>query len=389
MITNAGKSILSKYLIGQSPSYASHIAIGCGPNAIDSAGEFGDYSEYESLDFEMFRVPILSRGYITDATGTSIALSAELPTEDRYEITEVGIFSSGTNPSAGSRDSKNLFTITEAEGWEYHDQNGPKTIPFRTKRLNDNDDYPLDINFTIELPSEPDPVMPTVFFANASNTIFENEARANRNERCRFLDSMIMIRGDEGDISIDEDTGNLIENAGSNHIHRTGITIPLERNSQEDKMKLALSVINREEAAGDPDEVRILMEFRSTESDAETAQFSTFSARITDFSDGRYFVVSKDLGDLTPTSTDFTWSSISVVKITACVIKAGVKSDKWYVAIDGVRLENVSTKNPLYGMTGYSVVRTEDGLPIVKESNTKSIVEFRFAIDVDGPIGVS
>ena len=30
MITNVGKSIITKYLLGQSPAYASHIAIGCG-----------------------------------------------------------------------------------------------------------------------------------------------------------------------------------------------------------------------------------------------------------------------------------------------------------------------------------------------------------------------
>ncbi len=30
MITNTGKSIMAKYLVGQAPAYASHIAIGCG-----------------------------------------------------------------------------------------------------------------------------------------------------------------------------------------------------------------------------------------------------------------------------------------------------------------------------------------------------------------------
>jgi hypothetical protein len=49
-----------------------------------------------------------------------------------------------------------------------------------------------------------------------------------------------------------------------------------------------------------------------------------------------------------------------------------------------LRFENTSIKNPLYGLTGYSVVRTEtaDGLPIIKGSNTKSLVEFRFDLSV-------
>jgi hypothetical protein len=32
MITNIGKNLLAKYLVGQTPSYASHIAVGCGTN---------------------------------------------------------------------------------------------------------------------------------------------------------------------------------------------------------------------------------------------------------------------------------------------------------------------------------------------------------------------
>lgn len=386
MITNTGKAILSKYLIGQSPSYASHISIGCGAKPLNSEQEFSDYSEKTTMDFEMFRVPILSRGYVADEFGTtSVAFSAELPTEERYEITEVGIFSSGSNPSAGSRDSKTLFTISREEGWEYHDQTSARQIPTVLIPLNDNDTSSADIDFSIPTsPEDPTPITPTVFYANASNTVFESGNRIARGERCRFLDNMIMIRGDEGDISSD-----LVENtSSSNHIHLTGITLPLDRNAATDQLKLAFSVINRTESAGNPDEVRIIMEFRSTESATTEAQVATFKESITDFSGSRYFVVSKQLQELQKT-INFTWSSIGVVKISAMVVKDGVASSDWYVAIDGVRLENVSTINPLYGLTGYSVVRTIDGLPVIKSSNTKGLVEFRFSIDVDGPPGAS
>lgn len=386
MITDAGKAILSKYLIGQSPSYASHIAIGCGPTPLNNEQAFSDYSAKTSMDFEMFRVPILSRGYVTDELGiTSVAFSAELPTEERYEITEVGVFSSGTNPSAGSRDSKTLFSISREEGWEYHDQASAREIQFVSSRLNQNELTPDDIDFTIPTSSsDPTPIMPTVFFANASNTVFESGGRVARHERCRFLDNMVMIAGDEGDIDTD-----LIENtATSNHIHLTGINLPLDRNSATDELRLALSVINKEDAIGDPDEVRVIVEFRSTESSTTDAQVAIFRERITDFSNGRYFVLSQQLQELEKT-INFTWSSIGVVKIVVSVISGGVPSSDWYVAIDGIRLENVSTINPLYGLTGYSVVRTTDGLPVVKGSNTKGLVEFRFSIAVDGPPGVS
>jgi len=38
--------------------------------------------------------------------------------------------------------------------------------------------------------------------------------------------------------------------------------------------------------------------------------------------------------------------------------------------------------NPLYGLVGYTVAKTTGGLPIIKETNTSSLLEFRFAMDV-------
>ena len=87
MITEKGKSIIAKYLIGQSPAYASYIAIGCGAKPLDSStGVFGDYSDQKSLDFEMLRVPIISRGFVNEDGDDKIVLTAELPSDERYEI---------------------------------------------------------------------------------------------------------------------------------------------------------------------------------------------------------------------------------------------------------------------------------------------------------------
>ena len=53
-----------------------------------------------------------------------------------------------------------------------------------------------------------------------------------------------------------------------------------------------------------------------------------------------------------------------------------------YVELEGIRLENDTTVNPVYGMVGYSVVRTGDGQPLYKFQNTNNYVEFRFNLDV-------
>jgi len=120
MITNTGKTIIGKYLLGQAPAYASYIAIGCGNTPIATGDPLGDYSTKNNLDFEMFRVPISSRGFVNEGGLDKIVLTAELPTEERYEITEVGLFSAGSNPSAGAYDSKTVLAFTQGENWQHH-----------------------------------------------------------------------------------------------------------------------------------------------------------------------------------------------------------------------------------------------------------------------------
>jgi hypothetical protein len=72
MLTNTGKNILAKYLIGQTPAYASYIAFGCGAQAIAQEDSFDDYSDQTNLNFEMFRAPIISRGYVSDVEQVTI-----------------------------------------------------------------------------------------------------------------------------------------------------------------------------------------------------------------------------------------------------------------------------------------------------------------------------
>ena len=104
MITNKGKSIIGKYMLGQAPAYASYLAIGCGPQPLQTEDVADDFATKTNLDFEMFRVPISSRGFVNENGIDKIVLTAELPTEERYEITEVGLYSAGSNPSAWSNE---------------------------------------------------------------------------------------------------------------------------------------------------------------------------------------------------------------------------------------------------------------------------------------------
>jgi hypothetical protein len=127
-----------------------------------------------------------------------------------------------------------------------------------------------------------------------------------------------------------------------------------------------------------------MVEFSNSD-EQDTGQWARFEAILSaddyDFINNRYYVVTKQLQQLRK-STSFTWSSVNIVKIFACTLVSDTPSSDFYVVLDALRLENVSTTNPLYGLTGYSVIKTTDGMTVTKLSNTTNYVEFRFTVDV-------
>jgi hypothetical protein len=380
MITNTGKSIIAKYLLGQAPAYASYIAIGCGATPLDTADEIGDYSTKTNLDFEMFRVPISSRGFVNEDGVDKIVLTAELPTEERYEISEIGIYSAGSNPSAGAYDSKTVFAFTQTENWQYVTTASAVAI--------DTESNALDAPNYDNIIAIADPVFQT----SADNPIFFKSPRVARYERPRFLNNVIMIKGNEADLDIESDSGPTQDTfeigAGSNYIRLSGTTVDFTKNSPTDQLRLAFSIVNRDGTYGSgtqPERARVLVSFENTSG----TQFARLEAEVADDSSGgqydfateRYFVVTKQLQQLYRTS-GFDWNDVSVVKIYACVIDGVNPSGNYYVALDALKLENVTTVNPLYGLTGYSVIQTSGAATVVKSPNTNNYVEFRFSVDL-------
>jgi hypothetical protein len=382
MITNIGKSIIGKYLLGQAPAYASYIAVGCGAQPLATSDPYGNYDLKENLDFEMFRVPISSRGFVNDGGTEKLVLTAELPTEERYEITEIGLYSAGSNPSAGAYDSKTVFAFTQGENWQYHTEAAASLIPTITEPLDD----PLDDNVI----ATTDPVFQT----NADNSIFYKTPRPERYERARFLNNVILMRGDSSDLTIDPSTGSSAGHfsieSGSNHIHLLSPDVDFNKNSPIDELRLAFSIISKDgDSSAVPDTVRILVDFAETDED-NAGQFARFEIDLEngngtggtyDFSTNRYYVASTQLQGLYQTQ-GFTWNAVTVVKIYACAIVSDVPSEDYYIALDALRLENIATTNPLYGLTGYSVVKNTDAETIIKSPNTSNYIEFRFSVGV-------
>lgn len=464
MITNIGKNILAKYLIGQAPAYASFVAVGggakpliqssvgvletsilnevalietdqahgfsqgdsiqitnVGTSNIDSVYTSGiyqisavptetsftfnlldeddlalenispaglaqiDFSNKKALDFEMFRVPIVSRGFVNENDISKIVFTAELPSEERYDITEVGIYSAAENALARSIDSKLLYSFSQDEPWEYHTQDTSLAISTFYDALDGGNNTNIIT------------VQENVFQSNADNEIFANQDRVNRYEQSRFLNNMVLIIGDDSHLILDEEdyltTNPVVDpvtDIFSNHIHLTGVSLNLDQNSATDEMRLAFSIINKNGADTDsPDKVRILIEFASSDT-LGVGDWARFEVNIEngllsgqqDFSTNRYFVVKKQLQELRR-SEGFTWSSVDTVKVYACLLENDLPSNDYYVSLDAIRLENLTTANSLYGLTGYSKIVNDGAKAILKAPNSTNYLEFRFAVDVN------
>ena len=384
MITTKGKSIIGKYMLGQAPAYASYLAVGCGPTPLQTEDVADNFATKENLDFEMFRVPISSRGFVNENGIDKIVLTAELPTEERYEITEVGLYSAGSNPSAGAQDSKTVFAFTQGENWEYHTSSAAVAIPIISVPLDANDDDIINATGTAN----------GVFQTNADNSIFYNTDRVDRYERPRFLNNTILMQGDDSDLSIGGGGSGGVDHFvvdSGNHIHLTSPNVDFSQNSPLDELRFAFSLVNRDgTSAANPDTVRILIDFAATDSNNPTT-YARFEINIEDGVDGydfatnRYFVVSKQLQELYK-SQNFTWNAVTVVKIYVSIfdsLSGGYfPTSDYYIALDALRLENIATVNPLYGLTGYSVIKNDDATTIIKSPNTNNYVEFRFSIGV-------
>jgi hypothetical protein len=383
MITNTGKTIISKFLLGQAPSFASHIAVGCGKKPILLTDPQPDFSSKTSLDFEMFRIPISSRGYVSENNINKLVLTAELPTEERYEITEVGIFSAGSNPSAGQSDSKTVFGFTDTENWQYNNGSSSSDIPKITEQLDststdtistiDKINVNTNTNITEEL---------YVFETNADNAVFFNQDRVDRYERARFFNNVILMRGDS---SVLPYSGSHFTSLGGKSVVYPNSITSFSQNSPIDELRLALSIITKNSSSDVPDKVNVVVNF--TNSDG--SQYARFEAVLNngtnpgqyDFTTNRYFVISKQLQELA-TSSGFNWDIVTQVQIYANAIDNGSASSNYYIALDALRLENIATINPLYGLTGYSIVQNSDATTIVKSPNTNNYIEFRFAVGV-------
>lgn len=400
-----------------------------------------------ALDFEMFRVPVTSKGYVNDSGVNKIILTAQLPTEERYEISEIGLYSAGSNALAGQYDSKTLSAFSADENWQL--SLGESLIsPGLTEQM--FPEYQTSLINGLNFFNTDAPAVKT----SSSNGVFANSTRSARYERPRYLSNVFMLKGSTS--SIYELDGVLDTYGTPAFLQITGQGADLSRNASSDLLKIAFAIVSVDGNSSEvPDQARIIVEF-SNNSGTQHARMEV-EAKDSEyrFEGNRYINISKRLDELTYSSGQFSWRTVNVIKIYVAtstnlsveskqissniatltttsahgllpgeyvkvynvdedfdgirqvissptadsftfalvgddlletgVVPNGVAevpNENFYLALDAIRVDNVSTANPLYGLTGYSIVQNSQQETISKSPNTNNYIEYRFILDV-------
>jgi hypothetical protein len=380
MITTNGKNIVAKYLLNQAPEFASHIAVGVGGQAYPTSSSATFSVDAKSLDFEVARVPILSKGLLkefnedTNQYVEKIVFKAELPIEQRYEITELGLYPAAKNAVAGSFDSRVISTFSNSEPWAYSNNldnsgNIPYIGPIPIDRVSVGAIETSNINWG------------DFVFVNSNSPIFEYSNRVNRGEPPRYLSRSLSVSGDTSIVSGSPSLINELS-ASSYYIENNSISLNLGKNLPTDQVKLAFSVVSLSREAVAPDNVKIRLEFLNNLGNSTAKAYVNIALQKTDIDSMRYQIVTKELRDFV-ISENFSWSLVNGVRIYTCIHNnSNVPTGDHFIFYDGLRFENVSSYNPLYSLVAGEYIKTLDENPISKKENSTSYIEYRFGVGV-------
>ena len=384
MITNDGKQIIAKFLLGQAPDFATHIVAGCGefplfPSQTLSASTQNAMKLKKTLTFEAFRVPIIARGIIRENGQDKIVIKAETPTEQRFLLSEIGFLSAPNNVLASNFDSKTLSTFVSTEPWTLQTSASSFTI----SSLDGSSLY--DTNFNITTTSK-------AFFASSNSDLFNNATRKARWEPLRFYNNGLAISASSSYINPSFEIGSSA--SATYWLQNSTFAANLSKNLPTDQVKIAISLVSTLASNNtNPSKVRIILDFVN---DIPGLNLTAPKARLTaelsgsDFQKtvdtttytNRYITITKTLSQFTKDDS-FSWANINKIRLYACAVDGSeALLGNYYIMFDGIRFENVSTQNPLYALVGYNIIRNDSAYPVIKSANTNNFIEYRFGIGV-------
>lgn len=427
MITTRGKGLIARALANQIPSAFSYIALGVGAQPqvpvtvveqltsewaadttvydsgvwlldtdtglaklADGVEDWADL-DYQStgvlyedssiknktvMDFEALRIPVSGASVLFEGGQTKVVLTGQLPSAQRYEFSEIGVFSAEANSLLNTEPPRMIYTFSDVEGWEYHTGSTITDVAY-TSNISTNN-FDMD-----ETPAD-------AFFVSADNPVF---FAANRqNQRMRIYQDALLVHGDMSTVDDALDTWAL----SGDHVHITGNLVDLTRARSDDEVKIAFSVMNKNYSyittEGVANEVRIAIRFMSSE---ESSAHATAQIRLTDGAtedfqypaetdlvNNGYYVKSFRKKDLVYTES-FSWENVTVCQVWVEVEPGTAQTSADYmVAVDAIRFDSNNDNNPAYGLTAYSQIRNAAGSTEVKVAQSESQIEYKVYLEV-------
>jgi hypothetical protein len=385
LITNNGKEIIGKFLLRQAPEFATHIAAGCGPmplfpNQTLDTNFINDLKEKKSLDFEIFRVPITAKGFIKEGGVEKIVFKAEMPTEQRYQVSEIGFYPADANILAGAFDSKILSIFIPTETWVVYSQDSSSAV---TNITNEN----LFVNASGNIIAED-----IAYFLPSDSTAFQLVNRKSRQEEPRFYSQALSLSGSAGFIN-----DFFQPSTSSFRLENATLAFNLSQNLPTDEIKLAVSIVSKTATNNiNPEKIRIILDFVNDlpgldlQSPKARLEIEILQNEFIQENTGqspdpinRYKIISKPLSSF-KLDDAFSWANINLIRLYGCVLdNLNNPTEDYNIVFDGLRLENTSTNNPIYSLVGYDIIRNDSAYPILKTDNTNNFIEYRFGIGVD------
>lgn len=297
----------------------------------------------------------------------------QLPVDQYYKVTEIALYPAASNNLAQEYDSKTIAGFISGEEWKIVVDSSENTISSVSKSIAESTGDITTLSFT-----DQNNLSASALFVNSENDVFTFYNRKQRYEGPRFYNSGLIIKG--GVTSFSDD--NLTTSSSTNYITTRNISLNLDKNSSEDYIKLAISVVSDTySASSPPNRTRVRLEFIDSATNGKAVIKQVLSSG--DLSSSRYYIISKQLRDFV-IDDNFSWSRISEIRIYCQTVDALGNSTDDYIVLDGIRLDNVNTLNPLYGMIAYSRLQNqyENAMPIEKFENSQGYIEYRIGLNI-------
>ena len=312
----------------------------------------------------VFNVPYYGYSYNLDLFNTTvftkqISLSAEMLDTSNYDISELGIYSLGSNQFSASGESRMLFNFGETEGWEHYEYSTNNVVGIGSLA-------PVAL-----------PIGSAPQFCKTTDSYWSNSSITLRQEKPRIFDDGLILPG-----ALSSWNGTTDFDTTSDYLVLSAPGIDLSKSSANDEVRLAYSIMNAVATpTAIPTKLYIRIRFVSSNG-TDTADLDFFENESTVIYGNRYRVLTVKMSEITATP-GFSWSQVTSARVYSAIENtAGTASDDYAVILDGLRFENTGTENPLYALTGYTVVNNATAKNIVKPSNSNDLINFRLDFSV-------